>query len=68
MENEIKLKILMQCERGHILDPEEDFFELGLLRMHGLIDDDLKLTSAGERVLGDMICTQISENGTSIQI
>ncbi len=60
--DEIKLKILLQVEPDHQIDIEEDFFELGLLSMHGLIDDNFNLTPAGERLVVEMIIPQISEN------
>jgi hypothetical protein len=52
---QIKLKVLMQAEPDHQIDPEEDFFELGMLVMHDLIYNNLNLTPEGEKVYLEMI-------------
>jgi DNA repair protein RadC len=43
-----KIKMLAGFPEDHELDPEQDFFELGLLCMHGLIDENMILTPEGE--------------------
>lgn len=60
--DEIKLRVLMEVEADHEINPEEDFFEIGLLSMHGLIDDKLNLTSAGYLVYLEMINPSYSQH------
>ena len=52
-----KIKMLFRQMNGgqvgfdeeHEIDPEQDFFELGMLKMHGLIDENMMLTPEGEQ-------------------
>ncbi|MHB9005284.1 MAG: hypothetical protein ACYC6C_14765, partial [Coriobacteriia bacterium] len=44
-----KIKMLLGFDEDHELDPEQDFFELGMLKMHGLIDENMMLTPEGEQ-------------------
>lgn len=37
------------ADKERELDPEQDFFELGILKLHGLIDDNMQLTPEGEQ-------------------
>ena len=51
-EDEIILKKLLWFEERGIdrdIETEEDFFELGMLKMHGFIDADAQLTEAGRK-------------------
>lgn len=62
---EEKIKILMQFdeefEGDRAIDPEEDFFALGMLEMHGLITEDLQITEAGEKRFWEMLRDQYYE-------
>jgi hypothetical protein len=47
-----KLKLMLGFKEQGIdreIDPEQDFFALGMLKMHGLIDENMNLTPEGEQ-------------------
>ena len=47
-----KLKLMLGFKEQGIdreIDPEQDFFALGMLKMHGLIDENMNLTPGGEQ-------------------
>lgn len=47
-----KIKLLLGFKEQGIdrdIDPEQDFFALGMLKMHGLIDENMNLTPEGEQ-------------------
>ncbi|MBU1097312.1 MAG: hypothetical protein KKB34_12585 [Bacteroidetes bacterium] len=52
-DRDYKLKVLMDWDDYDIetrdIDPEEDFFELGMLEMAKLIDSEMNLTDTGEK-------------------
>jgi hypothetical protein len=50
------IKILCNIDEDEELDEEEHFFEIGLVRMHGLLEDDsLTLTPSGKKAVADVI-------------
>ena len=56
--NNYKLKVLLEQLGKDIsedINPEDDAFELGLLSMHGLIDEDLNLTAEGEKRYNEIV-------------
>lgn len=59
--DEEKLRVLMEVESDHQIDLEEDSFDLGMLKMHGLIDDNLNVTPQGEKAYLEMIVGKDSE-------
>jgi hypothetical protein len=70
------IKVLMQWDIADIverdIDPEEDFFQLGLLETHGLIDENLHITPQGvkefERLMKEMIAKRNKETSNDNQL
>jgi len=67
-----KLKLLLSFKEQGIdrdVDPEQDFFGLGMLKMHGLIDEDMNLTPEGEQKYQEQFGSKFSNmNGEESDI
>lgn len=65
-----KIKMLLGFDESREIDPEQDFFELGMLKMHGLIDENMQLTPEGEQKFGKEFGSKIpmeDEEGVTSQ-
>ena len=65
---QLRIKVLMQWDIEDIVErdivPEDDFFELGLLQVHGLIDDDLHITEQGIKEFDRLVDEMVAERET----
>ncbi len=61
-----KVKFLMGWDNYDIknkeIDPDEDFFQLGMLMDHGLIDKEFHLTKEGQKEFERLANEKITEN------
>jgi DNA repair protein RadC/predicted ABC-type ATPase len=66
ISNSDKIKMFLGFKEDRELDPEQDFFELGILKLHGLIDDNMQLTPEGEQKFEEKFGSKFSpENAES---
>ncbi|MGE5680367.1 MAG: hypothetical protein ACM34K_05745 [Bacillota bacterium] len=62
MDPETKLKIVCSISHREPIDEENDFFELGMARMKGLVKKGgMELTPAGEEALYEIVKEDMKE-------
>lgn len=65
------IKVLMQWDIEDIAErdivPEDDFFALGMLQVHGLIDDDLHITPQGIKEFERLVDEMVAERAKNVQ-